>query len=258
MSNQYERIGRYYALSGKQKNDIDIKDILSQKERDKAKDDIDKVAESYDKMLSENQRKIDDIAESIKVSERNADRSLCVDGVLVTMRELLASLLMLLMNMIFATIIVEREIALPGINKNIIAIFSPVLMVFMSYASSNFLVKEWRKISMKTFGNILFIYFGICVVLISLLLLDVTYVDYILYFTSLLYPVYLLARIFMVSSLVEKKGHLTELMLLRNEIEKRKSDSIAVISDKLSKAIEEDLKNERDFWLGYASGNSIK
>jgi hypothetical protein len=259
MNSQYEKVGRHYALSGKKKEDVDkdVKDIFSTTKRDKAKEDIDKVIALYDDMLDENQKKIDEITVSIKANENKTDRSLCTDGILVTMRELLVGLSMILINIICATIIIEREIALPGINKYTIAILSPVLMVFLSYVSSNFLVKEWRKISRKTFGNILAFYLGSCFVLIILLRHNVKYVDYLLYLTSLIYPIYLLARIFMVSSLVEKKGHLTELMSLRNEIKKGKSDAIAEISEKLSKAIEEDLKNERDFWLGYASGNSI-
>ncbi|NTW72713.1 MAG: hypothetical protein HGA49_10810 [Eubacteriaceae bacterium] len=258
MSNKYEKIGRNYALSGKKKDEINVSDIFDKKERDKIKTDIEEVIALYDNMLSENQKKIDDITAVIKDKENDAVQFRCKEGVLVTMRELLIGLSMLLINIAFAAIVIERKIDFSGMYKYIVALLSPILMVFLSYLTSYFVVKGWRKINPKTFRVIFGLYFGICSVLFILLLLDVGYVvDYLLYLTSLIYPIYLMARIFMVSNLVEKKGHLTELMLVRNDIEKRKSDGVADLNGKLSKAIEEDLQNERSFWLGYAFGKSL-
>lgn len=257
MSNQYEKIGRNYALSGKKKNEIDVGDVFGEKEMAKIKVDIDEVIALYDKMLTENQKKIEDVTAAIKDGENNTVHFHCKEGVFVTMREFLIGLMVLLANIAFAAIIIDRKVEYSGMYKYMIALLSPVLMVFLSYLTSYFIVKGWQKISQKTFRVILGVYIALCAVLLILVLLDVKYVDYLLYLMSLIYPIYLLVRLFMVSSVVEKRGHLTELMLLRNDIEKKKSDGIAELYGKLGKAIEEDLQNERSFWLGYASGDSI-
>lgn len=256
--NRYEQIGRNYALSGKEKSDINISDIFRKDERENVIKDIEEVIELYDNMLNENQKEIDLIRVIIEKEESNADQFSCKEGLLVTMRELLLGLLILLINVAAAAILVERKIDLPGIYKYSIALFSPVLMVFLSYLTSNYIVNSWRKMSLKRFVVVLYSYFGICAILLTLVVLDVKYVDVLLYITSLFYPLYLLARIFMVSALVEKKRHMNELKLLRNDIEKSKCDGVAELNGKLSKAIEEDLQNEKDFWIGYASGNSLK